>query len=62
MHLSLMNLATWFGLSSDAFNQALKLRTDCLQELSQGSAIDVDEMYDAINELRHQKQPTIIRK
>jgi hypothetical protein len=47
------DLATWIGLSSDAFNQALKLRTDCLRELSRGSAVDVDEMYNAINELRN---------
>ncbi|MBV9257482.1 MAG: hypothetical protein JO215_05635 [Ktedonobacteraceae bacterium] len=52
------DLALWIGMPSDAFNQALKLRTDCLQELSRGSAVDVDEMYNAINKLRRRsKQP-----
>lgn len=52
------DLATWIGLSSDVFNHALKLRIDCLRDLSQGSAVDVNEMYDAINDLRHRnKQP-----
>ena len=55
--VSIMNdLATWVGLTPDAFNQALKLRTDCLLKISQGSGIDTDEMYDAINDLRHQKK------
>ncbi|MBV9709311.1 MAG: hypothetical protein JO011_00175 [Ktedonobacteraceae bacterium] len=52
------DLALWIGMPSDAFNQGLKLRTDCLQELSRGSAVDVDEMYNAINKLRRRsKQP-----
>jgi hypothetical protein len=52
------DLATWVGESSQDFNQALKLRVDCLQDLARGSAVDVDEMYDAINALRHRsKQP-----
>ena len=39
-----------------AFNQALKLRTDCLQDISRGSAIDFNEMYDAINDLRQRSK------
>lgn len=55
---NLDDLAGWIGLSSDAFNHALKLRIGCLRDLSQGSAVDVNEMYDAINDLRHRnKQP-----
>ncbi len=54
----LANLATWIGMTPAAFNQALKLRTDCLQDISRGSAIDFNEMYDAINDLRQRsKQP-----
>ncbi len=52
------DLATWIGMTSHDFNQALKLRTDCLQDLSQGSGVDEGEMYDAINDLRRRgKQP-----
>lgn len=55
---TLDNLATWIGMASDAFNQALKLRIDCLRDISQGSAIDSDEMYKAIEDLRNRsKQP-----
>jgi hypothetical protein len=51
-------LATWIGLASHDFKQALKLRIDCLQDLSQGSGVDEGEMYDAINDLRRRsKQP-----
>ncbi len=54
----LADLATWIGMPSQDFNQALKLRIDCLQDVSRGSAIDVDEMYTAINDLRRRsKQP-----
>ena len=52
------DLAAWIGMTSSDFNQALKLRTDCLQDLSRGSGIDEGEMYDAINDLRRRsKQP-----
>ncbi len=46
-------LASWAGVSAQEFNAALKARIDCLRELSQGSGVDMQEMFDAINELRH---------
>lgn len=53
------DLAEWTSLSSPEFSAALKRRRDCLQELAQQS-LDINEMYDAINELRtceKKKQP-----
>lgn len=46
-------LATWAGISSQQFNQALKARVTCLQKLMQGGGVDVEEMYTAIEELRN---------
>jgi hypothetical protein len=48
-------LATWAGLSSQQFNRALKARIDCLQQLAQDGGSDVEEMYDAIEELRKRR-------
>ncbi len=50
------DLATWIGMTSQDFSCALKRRQDCLQELSQGSGVDMDEMFDAIAELREQEK------
>ncbi|GCE11659.1 hypothetical protein [Tengunoibacter tsumagoiensis] len=46
------DLASWIGLEFTQFQQALKRRVECLQELSQGSGADLEEMYEAIAELR----------
>lgn len=46
-------LANWAGISSQQFNKALKARIDCLQNLAQGAGADVEEMYEAIEELRN---------
>jgi hypothetical protein len=46
-------LAGWIGMNCADFKTALQLRIDCLQEISQGSGIDINEMYDAVNDLRH---------
>ena len=46
-------LASYSGVTAHEFNQALKLRIDCLKELSQESGVDTREMYDAISDLRH---------
>jgi len=45
-------LASYRGVTPQEFNQALKLRIDCLNDLSQGSGVDSRRMYDAINDLR----------
>jgi len=53
------DLAEWTSPPSLEFSAALKRRRDCLQELAQQS-VDINEMYDAINELRtceKKKQP-----
>ena len=52
------DLAKWIGMTSQDFGHALKLRTDCLKELSQGSGVSTREMYDAVNDLRsREKRP-----
>jgi hypothetical protein len=45
-------LANWAGISSQQFNKALKARIDCLQQIVQGGGVDVEEMYEAIEEVR----------
>jgi hypothetical protein len=45
-------LATWAGMTSSDFATAFKQRTNCLEELSQGSGVDTRQMYDAIEKLR----------
>ncbi len=45
-------LAMWAGMTCSDFATALKQRTDCLQELSQGQGVDMPQMYDAISDLR----------
>ena len=50
------DLATWIGISPQAFATALKRRIDCLQELSQDRSVDTNQMYDAINKLRECEQ------
>ncbi|GAC1615578.1 MAG: hypothetical protein NVS4B7_08130 [Ktedonobacteraceae bacterium] len=50
------DLASWIGLSPQDFAASLKVRTDCLQELSQDRSIDNSQMYDAIQALRESEQ------
>jgi hypothetical protein len=46
------DLASWTGMTSSEFSTALQQRIDCLEEVSRGQGIDMDEMYSAIEELR----------
>jgi hypothetical protein len=46
------DLANWTGMTSSEFSTGLQQRIDCLEEVSQGQGIDMDEMYSAIEELR----------
>lgn len=46
------DLAMWVGIPSQQLNAELKARIDCLQELSQGSGADMQEMQEAIDDLR----------
>ncbi len=48
----LHSLATWTGLTPEAFDAALQRRTTRLLEVSQGQGIDLHEMYTAIEETR----------
>lgn len=53
------DLAQWAGMSCNAFNAALKRRIDCLKELAgenNGRGADMQEMYDAISELRKREK------
>ena len=45
------DLERWTAIPSAEFSAALKRRRDCLQELAQ-QGVDVNEMFDAVNELR----------
>ena len=45
------DLARWTAIPPAEFPAALKRRRDCLQELAQ-QGVDVNEMFDAVNELR----------
>ncbi len=54
---TLDNLATWFGLSPQTFQQALERRVQCLEQLSQGSGVDLRAMDAAIRDLRGCNQP-----
>ncbi|HZO71400.1 MAG TPA: hypothetical protein VFB60_04305 [Ktedonobacteraceae bacterium] len=52
----LTDLATWTGMTCQDFTTALELRCDCLNDLSQSSGADLQEMYDAINDLRRRSK------
>ena len=45
-------LASYVGVTPQEFNNALKLRIDCLKDISQGAGIASREMFEAINDLR----------
>lgn len=46
------DLAGWLQMPCQEFAVALKRRVDCLKELSQGTGVGADEMYEAIADLR----------
>ena len=50
------DLAAWACMPPDAFDKALKLREDCIEEISQGSGVDMRQMYDAIRQLRRREK------
>jgi hypothetical protein len=50
------DLADWACMTPAAFSKALKLRADCMQELAQGSGVDMRQMYDAITQLRKREK------
>ena len=43
-------------MTPDAFGKALKQRVDCIEELAQGSGVDMRQMYDAIRQLRKREK------
>jgi hypothetical protein len=45
-------LASYVGVTPQEFNKALKLRVDCLKDISRGSGIGAQEMFEAVNDLR----------
>ncbi|HEV2655456.1 MAG TPA: hypothetical protein VGU68_20090 [Ktedonobacteraceae bacterium] len=49
-------LASWIGMSSSDFTTALSQRIACLQEIGQGSGIDVNEMQEAVSDLRRRSK------
>jgi hypothetical protein len=50
------DLAAWACMTPDAFGKALKQRVDCIEELAQGSGVDMRQMYDAIRQLRKREK------
>jgi hypothetical protein len=46
------DLAGWVGLSPTEFATALQARQDCLTDLSQGTGVEAQELYEAIEEVR----------
>jgi hypothetical protein len=53
------DLAQWAGMSCNDFNVALKRRIDCLKELAEennGRGADMQDMYDAISQLREREK------
>lgn len=51
----LTTLAGWVGLSFAELAQALQVRKDCLETIASGQGIDLQEMYDAIEQIRAQE-------
>lgn len=52
----LTELATWTEMTCQDFTAALTVRCDCLNELSQSSGADLQEMQEAINDLRRRSK------
>lgn len=50
------DLATWVGLTSEVFATAIQTRIECLQELSQEGGASLQEMHDAIEDVRNKEQ------
>lgn len=50
-------LAAWANLSPAEFSAALQQRVTCLEEVSQGHGVDMQEMYEAIDRLRNASSP-----
>src|SRR5438067_9790666 len=50
------DLASWLQIPCQEFPVALKRRIDCLKELSQGTGVGADEMYEAIADLRERER------
>lgn len=51
----LNDLAGWIGMSEADFHVALARRVACIQEISQGSGADMEDMFEAINGM-HEKE------
>jgi len=49
-------LAAWANLAPQDFANALQQRTACLHELSKGPGADMNQVYDAIREVRRQEE------
>jgi hypothetical protein len=43
-------------MTPDAFDKALKVREECMEEVAQGSGVDMRQMYDAIRQLRRREK------
>lgn len=50
---TLSSVAAWIGLSATEFQEGLQKRIQCLQELTQRTDVDLEEMYTAIQQLRN---------
>src|SRR6266700_1205021 len=50
------DLASWLNIPCQEFAVALKRRSDCLKEISQGTGVGAEEMYEAIEDLREREK------
>src|SRR5690349_6421762 len=50
------DLAAWACMTPDAFDKALKLREDCMEDLARGSGVDMRQMFNAIRQLRRREK------
>jgi hypothetical protein len=53
---ALDELCAWSGVTYKEFSAALKRRVDCLREFAQGSGVNMQEMFEAITDLREREQ------
>ncbi|HEU5383909.1 MAG TPA: hypothetical protein VFV38_51595 [Ktedonobacteraceae bacterium] len=52
------DLASWIGLTPTEFSTALQTRNACLTEISRDQGIDMEEMYEAVEQARKKDSPT----
>ncbi len=52
----LEDVTSWVGCTAQIFQAAYQIRVDCLRDLSQGSGADLEEMFQAIDDVRQRSK------